>query len=65
MTQTNDNGGHSARPAVIKLVSTTSSTNPASVATRRCRYLHPKHLTGCRRPAEPGSGYCARHGGAV
>jgi hypothetical protein len=32
-----------------------------TVPPRRCTYLHPRHLTGCRRPAEPGSDYCARH----
>jgi hypothetical protein len=32
-----------------------------TVPPRRCMYLHPTHLTGCRQPAEPGSVYCARH----
>lgn len=39
-----------------------STTDTAKVT--RCRFLHPSHLTGCRRPAEPGSVYCATHGGA-
>jgi hypothetical protein len=32
-----------------------------TVPPRRCKFLHPRHLTGCRQPAEPGSDYCARH----
>jgi hypothetical protein len=34
---------------------------PGAARTARCAFLHPKHLTGCRQPAEPGSVYCARH----
>ncbi len=26
---------------------------------RRCTFLVPRHLTGCRRDAEPGSRFCA------
>jgi hypothetical protein len=32
-----------------------------TVPPRRCKFLHPAHLTGCRRPAEPRSDYCAQH----
>jgi len=37
----------------------------ATVPPRRCKFLHPRHLTGCRQPAEPGSDYCARHSGGA
>jgi hypothetical protein len=37
---------------------------PAGVKGPRCKFLHPSYLTGCRQLAEPGSVYCAIHGGA-
>jgi hypothetical protein len=32
-----------------------------TVRDPRCGWLHPSHLTGCKRPAEPGSQRCAEH----
>jgi hypothetical protein len=40
-----------------------NGTSGTTVPPRRFKFLHPTHLTGWRRPAEPGSDYCARHGG--
>jgi hypothetical protein len=45
--------------------SDTSTMSAPTVASARCKFLHPRHLTGCRQLAEPGSVYCERHGGAV
>jgi hypothetical protein len=42
-----------------------ATTIPAAAArSPRCAFLHPRHLTGCRQSAEPGSDYCARHSGS-
>jgi hypothetical protein len=38
-------------------------TDSAPARPPRCAHLFPG-LTGCREPAEPGSRYCAGHGGA-
>jgi hypothetical protein len=38
-----------------------SGTSAPTVPPRRCTYLHPTHLTGCREPAEPGELLCAAH----
>jgi hypothetical protein len=40
-------------------------TDKATVTRARCKFLRPRHLTGCRQPVEPGSVYCAQHGGAT
>jgi hypothetical protein len=37
------------------------SDSGTTVPPRRCTYLHPTHLTGCREPAEPGELLCAAH----
>jgi hypothetical protein len=41
-----------------------STVQADAVKGPRCKFLHPRHLTGCRQPAEPGSDYCTAHGGA-
>jgi hypothetical protein len=40
-----------------------SGTSVPTVPPRRCKFLHPTHLTGCRQPAEPASDYCTQHSG--